>query len=85
MIRRALKADHDPPLPLHRLRRSVATFTQEEITNAMRRTQPQLDDAKGLREIISTWRRAQVSAHLFRANLLFYAQMLLAASTNNVF
>ena len=49
---------HDPPL--HRLTRSLTTFTQEEITSAVLRAHPHISP-KGLEEYIKAWRHSQVS------------------------
>ena len=52
---------HDPPL--HRLTRSLTTFTQEDITSAVLRAHRYFD-AKGLKGNINSLRRSQVSAQL---------------------
>ena len=60
-LRRFLRETHDPPL--RRLARSLATFTQEDITSAVLRAHRYFD-AKGLKGNINSLRRSQVSAQL---------------------
>ena len=57
-LRCYLREVHHPPL--HRLTRSLTTFTQEDITSAVLRAHPHISP-KGLEEYIKAWRHSQVS------------------------